>query len=223
MDRRTFVVRTLLAGSAALTLGCRGRHVAEILRPDQTDMVGSHSAGAATFNPLIQEALGKLLGRHGHQFRQVSHSGEPPAPLRICFVGIENRSAEELADFRDQIYQQIDTRIIESRAFQPVSRRMVDVVLRKGQLRMDDLYDPQKRRLFAAAMESEGQPFDYLLYATLTSGTTASNKDYQRDYQLTMELVNIHTGQPDKEMALIRKGYHKTKLGKLRHYGLKLW
>ena len=63
-----------------------------------------------------------------------------------------------------------------------------------------------------------GQPFDYLLYAKLTSGTTNQNGDYQRDYLLTLELVNIHNGEFDKESARLRKGYHKTWLGKVLKY-----
>jgi hypothetical protein len=69
-------------------------------------------------------------------------------------------------------------------------------------------------------MEQEREPIDYVLYATITSGTTTSNKkDYQRDYLLTLELVNLETGKTIKESAEIRKGYHKSKAGKLRHYG----
>jgi hypothetical protein len=29
----------------------------------------------------------------------------------------------------------------------------------------------------------------------------------------------VETGKADKEAAEIRKGYHKSKLGKLKHYG----
>ena len=43
-----------------------------------------------------------------------SHAAEAvPAQCRICFVGVENKSAEELGDFKEQIYQQIDTQIQE--------------------------------------------------------------------------------------------------------------
>ena len=41
----------------------------------------------------------------------------------------------------------------------------------------------------------------------------------QRDYLLTLELVNFETGKTEKESAEIRKGYHKSRLGKLRNYG----
>ncbi len=53
--------------------------------------------------------------------------------------------------------------------------------------------------------------FDFLLYATLTSGTTRENKDYQRDYLLTMEMVNLQNGQYDKESATLTKGYHHSR------------
>ena len=62
-------------------------------------------------------------------------------------------------------------------------------------------------------MEQMGQPFDFLLYATLTSGTTRSNKDYQRNYLLTLEMVNVHNGQYDKESAELDKQYNVSRDG----------
>ena len=58
-------------------------------------------------------------------------------------------------------------------------------------------------------MENQGQPFDYLLFAVLTSGTTQGNGQSQKDYMLTMELVDIKTGHFEKENATLRKGYHR--------------
>ncbi len=52
----------------------------------------------------------------------------------------------------------------------------------------------------------------------LTSGTTESNHDYQRDYVLTLEVVDVQSGAYDKESAKVRKGYHKSRLGKWRKY-----
>ena len=75
-------------------------------------------------------------------------------------------------------------------------------------------------RAIPAAMEKQEQSFDYLLFAKITSGTTRSNqKDYQRDYLLTLELINMESGHADKESAELRKGYHKSRLGKFKHYG----
>ncbi len=223
MDRRTFLRKSL--GVAGLTLsgglyGCRSHQFGHIVRDEQPDLVGSHVAGAAVFNPLIDEAVGKLLARQGQPVQEVGYDGAEviATPKTVCFIGVENKSIEELGDFKDQIYQQIDTMLVQTKAFNPVSRRMVDVALRETRLRPDALLLPENMQLFTATLQRQGQPIDYLLYATLTSGTTVRNKSEQRDYLLTLELVNVRTGAYDKESAKIRKGYHKTRAGKWWHY-----
>lgn len=227
MDRRAFIrsgmygVSAGLLGSSLFGLsGCRGRQVAHVLDDSQNDMVGSHEAGAETYNRLVSDAVAKLLGRECEQIQMVSHTtSEYGIPQkRICFVGVENKTIEELGDFREQIYELIDTEISTSDTFQPVSRRYVDSALHLTRLRPDQLFVPDNQREFAAVMEQQNAPFDYLLFAKLTSGTTENNRDYQRDYTLTLELVNIHTGGYTKELAKIRKGYHKTRVGMWRNY-----
>lgn len=228
MQRRAFLgsLAAILGGSALQT-GCRGRQVAEVLQSDDVDMVGSHEAGAETWEPLIQEATCKLLARQ-QTVSPVAH--ELPdgrmavdadfGKKRICFVGVENKSIEELGDFHEQIYEQIDSIVNESETFEVINRRFVEAGLRECRLRPDDLFLPDKRGAFVAVMQKNQQPFDYLLFAKITSGTTQNNKDYQRDYVLTMELVDVDSGDYDKESAELRKGYHKSKLGKIRNYGV---
>src|SRR5207248_9787359 len=109
-------------------------------------------------------------------------------------------------------------RIVESKVFQPISSRFIEAGLRQTRLRPDELFVPANQRQFLAVMEQQGQPFDFLLFASLTSGTRRSNGDYQRDYLLKLDLVNIQTGEPDKESATIRKGYHSSRIGKLMNY-----
>jgi hypothetical protein len=211
MDRRQFLgVATLGLGGVALAVGggCRGKQTAQVLKPGDPSMVGSHAAGAETFKPLVEGAVANLLARQSQVIQPAGFNQTVPGPKRICFAGVENKSIEELADFKEQIYQQIDTRIVQSQTFQPISRRFVEAGLRESRLRPDELMFPEKMRDFAARMEQMEQPFDYLLYATLTSGTTHSNKDYQRDYVLTLELVNVRTGQYDKESAELSKAYN---------------
>jgi len=203
----------------SLGVGCRGHQYGHVVRDDGADMVGSHAAGAATFNPLIDDAVAQLLGRQTAGFQQVSHMNEGmPTTQRICFVGVENKSVEEIGDFKEQIYQQIDTQIVQAGMFSPVSKRFVDAGLREARLRPDSLFIPTNMQTFTGVMEQMGQPFDYLLYATITSGTTEANKSYQRDYVLTLEMVNTHTGHYDKQSAKVRKGYHRSRLGALDHY-----
>jgi hypothetical protein len=221
MERRRFLhlsATTLAAWPLATFAGCRGHQYAQVMKDQQPDMVGSHAAGSETFKPLVDEAVARLLARQQTVFQPASYPGYnelPPGPKRICFVGVENASAEALGDFKEQVYEQIDAQILQSQTFQPVSRRYVEVGLREARLRPDSLLLPDNMRLFTAMMEQHGHPFDYLLFAKLTSGTTASNKDYQRDYTLTLDMVNVHTGQYDKESATLRKGYHRSAVGKL--------
>jgi hypothetical protein len=185
------------------------------MRPGDREMVGSHGAGGETYKPLVEEAVANLLGRHASAIQQASMEGAEPAPLRICFVGVENKSAEELGDFKEQIYQAVDSRIMESQVFATVSRRFVEAGLRQNHLRPDDLFIPEHNRAFADTLEQQGQPFDFLLFANLTSGTTRENQNFQRDYQLTLELVNLQTGETDKQSASLSKAYHQSRLGRL--------
>lgn len=209
----------LIAGSmgALAMVGCKGSQYARVIKPGDKQMVGSHAAGQETYKPLIDEAVGKLLARHEPQGHvQVSSLGEPLAPpkMHICFVGVENKTSEEIGDFKEQIYENIDSRLIESSTFVPISRHYVQAGLSQARLRPDQLFIPDNMRLFVAMMEQQQQPFDYLLFAKLTSGTTRENKDYQRDYLLTLELVDIRSGQQDKQSATLSKGYHHSWLSR---------
>lgn len=222
MDRRRFVQNFCFSMSGLLLsvgVGCRGHQYAHVLKESDKDMTGSHTAGAETWEPLIQSSVSQLLGKEMGSIQLTSAEGLP-CKKRICFLHVDNRSAEEIGDFGDQIYQKIDTIINESEAFELVNVRAIRAGLEQAGLRPDNLYVPNARRKFAEVMEQAHEPIDYVLYATITSGTTKSNKhDYQRDYLFTLELVNLETGKTEKESAEIRKGYHKSKLGALRIYG----
>jgi hypothetical protein len=209
MDRRRFFAAgcgTFLAAQ----VGCRGTQTGEVMTGNQKDAVGSHAAGAETYKPLIDEALGKLLARQSAAVHPVGHPGAVPAAKRICFVGLENKSSEELGDFKAQIVEIIDTKINTSGAFEQVSRRFTNAGLEKLRLRPDELFLPENQHKFLAVMQAQNAPFDYLLFAAVTSGTTRDNDRTQKDYLLTLELVDVQTGRPDKESASLRKGYRKT-------------
>jgi len=199
----------------AIPSGCRsGNQYARVIKPGEKEMVGSHAAGQETFRPLIDEAVSRLLDRHPPMSEtQVSSRGEvlPPPRQQVCFVGVSNKSAEEIGDFKEQIYQAIDSRLHESGTFVPISRQYVEAGLRDLRLRPDELFIPANMRSFTGVMERNGQPIEYLLFATVTSGTTRENKEYQRDYQLVLELVNVQTGETDKQSATLSKAYHQSR------------
>ena len=201
--------------------GCRGRQRAHVLKQDDKDMVGSHTAGAETWKPLIDESVGRLLAKSCATVQQASHTSvdsQGTQARTVCFVGVENRSGEEIGDFKEQIYEHIDTQISQDPQFKMISRRYVEAAMGECRCRPDTLVLPARQRELQAALERADQPFDYLLFASITSGTTNSNGDYQRDYLLTMELLDIHTGESLKDSAMLRKGYHKSLIGKLKHY-----
>ena len=137
-------------------------------------------------------------------------------PMRICFLGVENKSIEELGDFRETLYEQIDQRILNSGTFQPVSKRFVDAGLQSANLRPEEVFIPQNMRLLTDRMEQMQQPFDFVLIAKVTSGTTRSNANYEREYLLTLEMVNVHNGQYAKESATIVKKYNVSTWAKMK-------
>ncbi len=243
MDRRNFLELFgrssgwAISAAVLASTGCASRQYGHLLTTDDTDMVGSHQAGAAVWNPLVDQSVAKLLSRcdagviHPAAYEdQLAGAalvpGELPSPTttsvsaKVCFIALENKSAEELIDFKEQLYQRIDAQVNSSGNFRMISRRMVDAALLETRMRPDSLFLPGNRELFAAALGRQGAPVDFLLYGTITSGTTQRNKSTQRDYELTMEMVNVHSGDYVKETATIRKGYHKSRTGKWWNYGL---
>ncbi len=231
MNLSRFATAATIFGSLLL-IGCASRQYGHLLASDDKDMVGSHAAGAATWNPLVDEAVAKLLGQCPPSIQPVAFQSDDvqfdsaaigsalsSGPATVCFIGIENASAEEMVDFKDQLYERIDMQINSSPTFRGVSRRMVDAALLETRLRPDSLFLPQNQATFAAALGRQGAPVDYLLYAKITTGTTDRNKSSQRDYMLTLEMVNLQTGEFLKESAMLRKGYSKTRAGKWWNYG----
>lgn len=201
--------------------GCRGYQYGHLLKADKADMVGSHTAGSEVYRPLVEESVSRLLGA----CQTINEPGIMAAdgmllPRRVCFVGIENKSSEELGDFKDQLYELIDTQINRSQEFQAISKRLVDAALEQTRVRPDELLDPAKMQMLTGILQRDGQPVDYLLFAKLTSGTTERNSSSQRDYLLTLELVHIQSGSYTKEQAEISKGYHRSPLGKLANYSI---
>ncbi len=199
-------------------VGCRNHQHARVMSQTDKDMVGSHEAGAETWKPLIEESVAKLLARSFDQVETVSFTRPDGVPVRtVCFVGVENRSSEPLGDFREQIYEHIDSLIGTAPSFRMISRRYVEAAMREMRCRPDELVIDERQRELQIVLEREQQVFDYLLFANVTSGTTEVNGDYQRNYQLTLELLDIHSGVSMKENAVLRKGYHQSYLGKIKH------
>ncbi|MFM8253043.1 MAG: penicillin-binding protein activator LpoB [Planctomycetota bacterium] len=223
MHRRTalgLLSFACLSATSGPLVGCSSnKQFARVIKPGEKEMVGSHQAGQETFRPLIDEAIGKLLARHQGEFEvqaTAATDGEPlPGPRHaVCFVGVTNKSAEEIGDFKEQLFHCIDARLQESPEFVSLNRQYVEAGLTELRMRPESLFLPDRRRQFIEVMERQGQPIEFLMFATITSGTTRENNEYQRDYQLVIDLVNVHTGQSDKQVAMISKAYHKSRVSR---------
>ncbi len=188
-----------LALAAALFAGCsspKGR----IMGDEEESIVGSSRAGSATYDRLIEQSVQKLLQRQ-------TATREGLTKARVAYLGVENKGMEELGDFREQIYELIDTSIETSGAYRSISRRFVDAGLRETRLDPSDLFLPKHRKAFAAALEANGNPVEFLLFSKITTGSTRGDGASERNYLLTLELVDVETGDFDKESARIRKEY----------------
>jgi hypothetical protein len=221
MDRRNFIRTStlgLLGLGACGQFGCRGNQTAEVVKPGDKQMVGSSAAGGETWGPLVDGAVTNLLARHSCGVQPAEYLQGVPSggSMKICFLGVENRSSEDLGDFRETLYEQIDQRILNSGTFRIVSKRFVDAALQEANLRPDEVLIPQNMRILTARMEQMQQPFDFVLYAKITSGTTRSNANYEREYLLTLEMVNVHNGAYAKESATLTKKYNVSTWAKMK-------
>jgi len=168
---------------------------------DEGDLVGSKTAGSATYNELIEEATRKLLTAEAARF--------PEGDVRkIAFVGIENRGAEELGDIRDSTNQIIETVIFQAKRYDMIGQRYVEHGLQVNSMRAEDLFLHDGREKFVSVLRQEGQDPDYLLWAVYTTLSTTGEKERQRDYLLTLELIDARSGRlMQKETARVRKAY----------------
>ncbi len=172
-----------------------------IMKPSEPDSVGSRAAGAATFDQLLRGAVNKLLLSHGS-------AREAANKLSVAVLRVENASAEELGDWQEQIFDKISTSVNESGRYQTISLRYIDAGLRESRLRRDDLFIPAKRRVFLDVLEAAKVPAQVLIFPKLTTGTTELGpKRAQRNYLLTLELVDISTGRDFRVSEEVRKAY----------------
>jgi hypothetical protein len=207
-----------------LVCGCRGTQ-ARVMHSGETDKVGSDRAGAEVYNPMVREAVGKLLARAATEpIQQVAFDNGmngimPALPKRkVCFISLENASVEELGDFKEHIKMAILEKISESDQFEIVSDRAVSAGLRALSFRPEELFMPENMQMFTGAMGRGGTPVDYLLFAKITSGTTEVNNDMQRDYKLSLELINTQTFVPIIESMPMRKEYNHSVKSKFSNW-----
>jgi hypothetical protein len=192
---------TTLILIASLALGCKGSPKGRVKSGDEGDLVGARTAGAETYNALIEEATRKLLKAEEARF--------PEGDVRkIAFTGIENRGAEELGDIRDSTNQIIETVIFQAKRYDMIAQDYVTHVLKVTGMQAQDLYLGEGRQRFVSVLREQGQDPDYLLRAVYSTLSTEGDKERQRDYLLTLDLTDARSGRlMGKETARVRKAY----------------
>ena len=174
---------------------------ARVKGEEEGSLVGARTAGAETYNRLIEETSRKLLDEHRARLKE----GQKKV---ICFVDVENKSAEELAENKEAIYELMDAVIVESGVYTNVSRRFVEAALRETGLRADEIFLADGRARFLSVLQREGVSPDYLLWGVVTSLSTKGMGIREREYMLTMEMVDAKTGLVDaKKISRVRKEY----------------
>ncbi len=192
--RTTLLLPLLLAA-------CESNPKARVMSDADQDYVGANRAGAETYDRLTAGAVDRLLSLH-------SASLTNNRQLKVAVLGVENASGEELGDWHEQLYEIIDTSINRAGRYRTISRRFVDAAMRELRLRNDELFIPAKRRQFIELLEQQGNPVECLLFPKLTRGTTEADSGVtQKNYMLTLELVDVETGFNDKVSERLRKEY----------------
>ncbi len=210
----------LFVALAALT-GCETQK-GKLVDAATPDRVGSHRAGSEVYDPAAEAAVAGLLAQASAQPITLDESGavvgqlSPSFPRKVCFVGVENAGGEEMGDIREDMAETIRTMVSQSDEFELIDSRLVTAGLRETGLRVDDLLLPAKRERFASALGGMDAPFDYILFAKVTTATTQDNRDSQVKYSLTLDLVNVHTSASLRQTVELKKHYNRSMKAKLR-------
>jgi hypothetical protein len=195
-------VHVLAVTALVLFSSCVGdKHPARIKGDNERNIVDVSGAGAATFERLINSTVSKLLEPYKGEFAELKVRA-------LAFVDLENRTSEELGEWREQLIDKIEASVNERREFKAISIRFVSTVLKEmGNPPIDKLFLPKGRREFAKVMEQKSTPVQYLMWGRLTRGVTQGVDKRQANYVLSLELINIKTGEQNKKITTVRKEF----------------
>ncbi|MHC4223833.1 MAG: hypothetical protein ACYSX0_16460 [Planctomycetota bacterium] len=194
-------MRTVTLLLVTFSLAACSKPAGRIKTGDEGDLVGSSTAGSATYNQLIGNATRKLLD-------SVVAKQTGNELMKIAFIGIENRGAEELGDIREATNQAIENVIFKAKRFDMIAQRYVSHALKATGMRAEDLMLKGGREEFMGILREDGQTPDFMLWAIYTTLSTKGEFERQRDYLLTLELLDASSGRiVEKETERVRKAY----------------
>ena len=193
---------TILLACLTLPVACDSVS-ARIMGDDEKDMVDVRGAGAAAFEKMVTESVTKILNRHRGDANGIQ-------VRRLAFVDLQNRTKEELGEWREQLIDRIQIGIDQHPAYRIVAEELVTAVLSEmGNPPVEKLLLPKPQREFAKVLEKKNSPVQFLMYGSLTRGGTTGNNQRQANYLLTLRLINTATGDTDTEGSMVRKWFSK--------------
>jgi hypothetical protein len=198
------MTKAILVALAAATLaaGCTGPS-ARVKSGDEGDLVDVRKGGTETYKELIRKGVSELLSEHRLTL------GNSAEKVMVAFVGVENRSSEELGEFRSSMNNEITTALVNSRLYAMISMRAVDAAKRESNIRsVDDLTVARPREAFLSVLNKDGQAPQYLLFGEVTSMTSRGNAASERTYQLTLQMMDSSNGVIQSQKTVeMRKEY----------------
>jgi len=196
-------MKTLFPALALVTLALSACTPAARIKEDgEPDLVAARNMGVVVADQLTL-VTEKLLDNHRSKVRAQGN-------MNVAFIGLENKSAEEIRDIREALYQTIDTILVNEATYTLINQRYVDEAMRSAGLRPEGLFLRDGREKFIEAVTREGIAPDYLLYGVITSMTSVGIDEDQRNYQLTLELIDANSGVTvAKETDRVRKQFNK--------------
>jgi hypothetical protein len=197
----------------------------KVISPGEATRVGSHQAGSEVFRPIVCAAAEELLSQAASKSYEkaaldINSNTYLPNKKRVCFFGVTNKTNEDIGDFKDQLTEIIDSTLASSDAVDTVTSKAVTPVLRKTGMAPDDLFIPKNMERLCMEMEID-RPFDCLIFATLTSGTTRDNLDSQKDYNLSLEMVDVRNPAGESRIKVsktVQKEYNRTAKAKFQSW-----
>jgi hypothetical protein len=204
MQTASKVALAALLAAGTLAAGCTGPS-ARVKSSDEGTLVDVNRGGTETYKDLIRNGVTALLEENRVQLANAAQK-----PL-IAFVGVDNKSSEELGEFRAAMNNEITTALVNSRIYSMISMKAVDAAKRQSGLRdASDLTTAGPRDAFLSVLNKDGNPPQYLLFGEVTTMTSRGSDARERTYQLMLQLMDSSNGIiQSQKMVELRKEYTK--------------
>ena len=190
--------------AAAMAAGCTGPS-ARMKTDDEGTLVDVSKGGTETYKALISKGVTQVLEEH-----RLTLAGGAERPL-IAFLGIRNKSSEELGEFKDAMTNEIETALVGTRYYQVISMEAVYAAQREANIRdIADLTTNRGREAFLAVLNKDGRAPQFLFYGESTTMSSQGIGERERTYQLKLQMLDSSNGiVQTQKMVEVRKAYEE--------------